>query len=115
MAGVPHAQDPGTGHAERLARVSRAGAARDHREDHRHLRQRHDETRGGHDQVTVGEASRVASDPYEVPERRKPSDGTYAVNGVRARVDAWRAQSYPGASDTTRRLLGFWFADEHRT
>lgn len=53
-------------------------------------------------------------DPYAVPGRRKPSEGTYAVNGVRARVDAWRAQGYPGASDTSRRLLGFWFADEHR-
>jgi type III restriction enzyme len=65
--------------------------------------------------VTVEQASLLSSDPYAVPERRKPSDGTYAVNGVRARVDAWRAKSYPGASDTTRRLLGFWFADEHRT
>ena len=54
------------------------------------------------------------SDPFAVPERRKPSEGTYVVNGVRARVDAWRAQGYPGASATSRRLLGFWFADEHR-
>ncbi len=53
-------------------------------------------------------------DPYGVPDRRKPSGGTYAVNGVRARVDAWRAQGYKGASATSRRLLGFWFADEHR-
>jgi type III restriction enzyme len=53
-------------------------------------------------------------DPYAVPSRRKPSDGTYAVNGVRARIDAWRAQGYPGASATSRRLFGFWFADEHR-
>jgi type III restriction enzyme len=50
-----------------------------------------------------------------VPERRRPSEGTYAVNGVRARVDAWRAQSYAGASATSRRLLSFWFADEHRS
>jgi type III restriction enzyme len=54
------------------------------------------------------------SDPFAVPERRKPSEGTYVVNGVRARVDAWRAQRYQGASDTSRRLLGFWFVDEHR-
>ena len=53
-------------------------------------------------------------DPFAVPDRRKPSDGTYAVNGVRARVDAWRAQGYPRASATARRLLGFWFGDEHR-
>ena len=54
------------------------------------------------------------SDPFAVPERRKPSEGTYVVNGVRARVDAWRAQGYRDASNTSRRLLGFWFADEHR-
>ena len=57
----------------------------------------------------------IAGDPYAVPERRKPSDGTHLVNGVRAAVDAWRAQGYPGASATTRRLLGYWFDDEHRT
>jgi len=55
------------------------------------------------------------SDPYEVPERRRPSDGTHLVNGVRAAVDAWRANGYSGASATTKRLLGFWFDDEHRT
>ena len=58
---------------------------------------------------------RPRGDPYGVPERRKASEGTYAVNGVRARVDAWRAQNYVGASATSRRLLGFWFGDEHRS
>lgn len=52
-------------------------------------------------------------DPFAVPERRKPSEGTYAVNGVRSRVDAWRANGYRSASETTRRLLQFWFEDEH--
>ncbi len=60
-------------------------------------------------------ATAPSGDPYAVPSRRKPSDGTYVVNGVRARVDAWRAQGYPGASPTSRRLLSFWFADEHRS
>jgi type III restriction enzyme len=64
--------------------------------------------------VTAEAAPEPAGDPYAVPQRRKPSEGTYVVNGVRARVDAWRAQGYPGASATSRRLLGFWFADEHR-
>ncbi len=59
-------------------------------------------------------AARPAGDPFAVPERRPPSEGTYAVNGVRARVDAWRAQDYPGTSATSKRLLGFWFDDEHR-
>ena len=54
-------------------------------------------------------------DPYAVPERRKPSEGTHLVNGVRAAVDAWRAQSYSGASATSRRLLRYWFEDEHRS
>ena len=65
--------------------------------------------------MRADEVALLPSDPYAVPRRRKPSEGTYAVNGVRARVDAWRAQSYPNASATSRRLLGFWFADEHRT
>ena len=64
--------------------------------------------------MTANAPVRPPGDPYGVPERRKPSEGTYAVNGVRARVDAWRAQGYKGASLTSRRLLGFWFADEHR-
>ena len=34
---------------------------------------------------------------------------------MRAAVDAWRAQGYPGASATSKRLLGFWFDDEHRS
>jgi len=60
-------------------------------------------------------AGQAPGDPYEVPARRRPSEGTHVVNGVRAAVDAWRAQGYPGASRTTQRLLGFWFQDEHRT
>jgi type III restriction enzyme len=64
--------------------------------------------------VSPEHPGRPPGDPYAVPERRKPSDGTYAVNGVRARVDAWRAQGYKGASATSRRLLGFWFGDEER-
>jgi type III restriction enzyme len=65
--------------------------------------------------MTPEESTAPSGDPYAVPERRKPSEGTYAVNGVRARVDAWRSQSYKGASDTSLRLLAYWFADEHRT
>lgn len=57
----------------------------------------------------------LAGDPYAVPERRKPSEGTHLVNGVRAAVDAWRAQGYAGASRTSKRLLAYWFEDEHRT
>lgn len=56
----------------------------------------------------------MSGDPFAVPERRPASDGTHLVNGVRAAVDAWRAQEYPGASKTTARLLAYWFDDEHR-
>jgi type III restriction enzyme len=65
--------------------------------------------------VSTEDRVRPLGDPYGVPERRKASEGTYAVNGVRARVDAWRAQNYHGASATSRRLLAFWFGDEHRS
>lgn len=65
--------------------------------------------------MSAEEPAAPPGDPYAVPERRKPSEGTYAVNGVRARVDAWRTQGYPSASATSRRLLSFWFADEHRS
>jgi len=65
--------------------------------------------------VSAEDPARPPGDPYGVPERRQPSEGTYAVNGVRAAVDAWRAQGYRGASATSRRLLAFWFADEHRS
>jgi len=63
----------------------------------------------------AGASAVIASDPFSVPTRRKPSENTYVVNGVRAGVDAWRANGYPGASETTKRLLGYWFEDEHRT
>ena len=65
--------------------------------------------------MSAEDPARPPGDPYGVPERRQPSEGTYAVNGVRAAVDAWRAQGYRGASATSRRLLAFWFADEHRS
>jgi type III restriction enzyme len=53
-------------------------------------------------------------DPYGVRAARRPSEGTHLVDGVRAAVDAWRANGYPGASATTERLLRFWFGEDHR-
>jgi type III restriction enzyme len=53
-------------------------------------------------------------DPYGARSRRRPSEGTHLVDGVRAAVDAWRANGYSGASETTRRLLRFWFEEDHR-
>jgi len=54
-------------------------------------------------------------DPYGVPERRKPSENTSFVNDVRAVVDAWRANGYPGASETSTRLFSYWFDEDHQT
>jgi type III restriction enzyme len=54
-------------------------------------------------------------DPWAVPARRRQSDGTHLVNGVRAAVDAWRGNGYAGASPTTRRLFNYWFEEDHRT
>ena len=45
--------------------------------------------------------------------RGRRQSKTLMVNRLREAVDAWRAEGYPGASDTTRRLLQFWFEDDH--
>jgi type III restriction enzyme len=65
--------------------------------------------------VTNGAATQGAEpDPYGVQSHRRPSEGTHLVDGVRAAVDAWRANGHPGASETTLRLLRFWFEEDHR-
>jgi len=46
------------------------------------------------------------------PDQRKPSKA-YLVDGLRKAVFAWREQGYPGITDTTRRLLQFWFDEDH--
>ena len=43
---------------------------------------------------------------------RRPSR-LLLVPKIRAAVDAWRAQGYPGASDVTRRLFEYWFNEDH--
>lgn len=65
--------------------------------------------------MTDGAATPGAdADPYGPRSHRRPSEGTHLVDGVRAAVDAWRANGYPGASETTLRLLRFWFEEDHR-
>jgi len=46
------------------------------------------------------------------PDQRKPSKA-YLVDDLRKAVFAWRQQGYPGVTDTTRRLLQFWFDEDH--
>lgn len=46
------------------------------------------------------------------PDQRKPSKA-YLADGIRKAIFAWREQGYPGITDTTRRLLQFWFEEDH--
>ena len=34
--------------------------------------------------------------------------------GIRTAVDQWRGQGYPGATTTTKRLLQYWFQQDHK-
>lgn len=43
---------------------------------------------------------------------RRPSR-LLLVPKIRAAVDAWREQGYPGASDVTQRLFEYWFGEDH--
>ena len=53
-------------------------------------------------------------DPYVLlePDRRRPSP-TYLVNKLRKAVYEWREKGYPNVTDTTRRLLQYWFYDDY--
>ena len=51
--------------------------------------------------------------PYAVPRERRPSRAAL-VPGIRLVVDQWRAQGYPGATETTKRLLQYWFEQDHK-
>ncbi|OQX78992.1 MAG: hypothetical protein B6D56_07990 [Candidatus Omnitrophica bacterium 4484_70.1] len=46
------------------------------------------------------------------PAQREKSK-TYLVNKIRNAVFAWRSDNYPGISETTKRLLNFWFKEDH--
>ncbi|MDO9575624.1 MAG: DEAD/DEAH box helicase family protein [bacterium] len=46
------------------------------------------------------------------PEQRRPSTA-YLVNELRKAVFAWREQGCPNITETTRRLLNFWFNEDH--
>jgi type III restriction enzyme len=50
---------------------------------------------------------------YRVVPGRRPSK-LLLVPRIRAEVDNWRNDDYDGASDTSKRLLEFWFGTDHR-
>ncbi len=68
--------------------------------------------------------------PWEAPDKHRvpnPLSGAPAiimpgrrpsrcplVRSIRAQVDEWRKAGYPGASDTSKQLLSFWFDSEQR-
>jgi len=52
-----------------------------------------------------------SDDDFEVVRHRRPSQ-QLLVNKLREAVDKWRL-TYEGVSDTTRRLLNFWFDEDH--
>jgi type III restriction enzyme len=47
----------------------------------------------------------------EVPGRRVSR--TLLVDQIRPAMDAWRSSGWPGVTHTTRRLLGYWFDEDH--
>ncbi|PNS00259.1 hypothetical protein X927_04145 [Petrotoga mexicana DSM 14811] len=46
------------------------------------------------------------------PEQRRPSKA-YLVNELRKAVYTWREEGYPKVTPTTKRLLQFWFEEDH--
>ncbi|MEA1912424.1 MAG: DEAD/DEAH box helicase family protein [candidate division WOR-3 bacterium] len=52
--------------------------------------------------------------PIEIlnPEQRRSSKA-YLVNEFRKAIFTWREQGYPNTTATTRRLLQFWFEEDH--
>jgi type III restriction enzyme len=81
-----------------------------------------------HANVLELELPKIADrDPYAPPTSHLEKTGTNAWSEVRGRrvsrtllvdqirpaVDTWRAAGYPGVTDTTRRLLTYWFDDDH--
>ena len=51
-------------------------------------------------------------DPAKIINNRRPSNIPIADN-LRLFVKRWREGDYPGASDTTREILHYWFGEEH--
>jgi type III restriction enzyme len=55
----------------------------------------------------------AAATGWRVDESGRRPSRLLLVPKIRAAVDAWRAGSYEGASDVTRRLFEYWFEDDH--
>lgn len=55
---------------------------------------------------------KTAPNEYEVVSGRRPSK-MLLVNKLRTTVDKWRADGYPGATETSKELFFYWFEQSH--
>lgn len=55
---------------------------------------------------------RKSKTEFEVVEGRRPSK-MLLVNKLRDAVNEWREKGYPGATDTSKQLLAYWFDQSH--
>ena len=55
---------------------------------------------------------KLGAGDYAVRQGRRPSD-MFLVNKLRTAVDQWRDGGYQGASDVSKRLMQFWFDEDH--
>jgi type III restriction enzyme len=58
--------------------------------------------------------TRKKADPTAAPLFDVKLTTAPCVPAIRDKVSAWRAADYAGATDTTRRLLNYWFRNDHR-
>ena len=63
--------------------------------------------------ATQPTARRSRSQPALIDQALMPDSGPTCAPAVAAAVRQWRADGYPGATETSRRLLGFWFGGDH--
>ena len=52
--------------------------------------------------------------PYAVPQGERRPSKALLVPKIRNAVAQWRDAEYPGATDTTKRLLQYWFENDHK-
>ena len=52
--------------------------------------------------------------PYAVPQGERRASKALLVPKIRNAVAQWRDAEYPGATDTTKRLLQHWFENDHK-
>ena len=52
--------------------------------------------------------------PYAVPQGERRASKALLVPKIRNAVAQWRDAEYPGATDTTKRLLRHWFENDHK-